>query len=56
MARFTSNRLDAALRLERARQIARENTRYGYPVTQQHVDAIHAAEHDYDQATALVRP
>jgi hypothetical protein len=41
----------AAEALERARQIVRENARYGVPVTNQHYDAVRAAERDYDQAS-----
>lgn len=48
-----ARRFKAAQALERARQVVRENLRYGYPVTKQHGDAIHAAELAYDQATKL---
>lgn len=52
--RFAPNRVAAAQRLERARQVVRENTRYGLPVTKPHLDAIQKAERDYDQATATL--
>lgn len=53
-ARFAPSRLVAAVRLEHARQIVREHIRYGFPVTQQHVQAVHNAEHAYDLATATL--
>jgi len=54
-ARFAPSRVGAARRLERSRQLVRELTRYGYPVTQQHLDAVQAAERDYNTATTLLR-
>lgn len=53
--RFALNRYDAAIRLERARQIIRENCRYRFPVTAQHLDAVQVAEREYNVATALLR-
>ena len=52
--RFVLNRVVAAQRLERARQIVREHTRYGYAVTQQHITAVHDAERDYELATTTL--
>ena len=48
------DRYEAAIRLERARQIVRENIRYGYPVTQLHTVEVHDAEHDYVRATNAI--
>jgi hypothetical protein len=56
MPRFAPSRIEAALRLEIARQVIRESIRYGFPVTVQHMHAVHAAEADYDLATSLARP
>ena len=46
-----ADRFHAAEKLERARQVVRENQRYGFPVTKQHADAIRAADFAYDLAT-----
>jgi hypothetical protein len=46
-----ARRYRAAEGLERARQVIRENVRYGFPVTQPQTDAVRFAEHEYDQAT-----
>lgn len=51
-----ADRFAAARALERARQVVRETTRYGFPVTRQHFDAVRAAESWYDQTTAALRP
>lgn len=48
-----ARRLDAAENLERARQVIRENNRYGYPVTVAHREALHAADLAYDRETRL---
>lgn len=45
-------RQQAAVNLERARQIAREADRYGL-LTQRHADAVAEAERAYDQETRL---
>ncbi len=47
-------RYDAAQMLELARQVARESGKYGY-LTQQHVDAVAAANQVYEQETAVAR-
>lgn len=54
--RFAPDRLNAAVRLERARQIIREHGLYRIPVTRSHLDALTQATRDYDLATALLRP
>lgn len=46
------DRYEAAIRLERARKIVRENHRYGFPVTPTHLAEVHAAELEYAAATA----
>ena len=45
-------RYEAAVWLERARQIVRECQRYGYPVTLTDVNEVHDAEKAYNAATA----
>jgi hypothetical protein len=51
-----ADRYEAAIRLERARQVVRECGRYGLPVNAQHTAELHAAEAEYDAATRLLRP
>jgi hypothetical protein len=50
-----ARRQRAAKRLEVARQVIRENHRYGYPVTQQHYEAVRAADIAYNRSTAYAR-
>ena len=50
------DRFAAAVALERARQVIREHTRYGFPVTRQHLAAVQAAESWYDRTTAFLIP
>ena len=45
------DRYEAAIRLERIRQLMREYARYGYPLTVQHMAECRAAEAEYDAAT-----
>lgn len=45
-------RYNAAQTLERARQIVREAAPFGL-ITQQHVEAVHQAELEYDSAGAV---
>jgi hypothetical protein len=45
------DRYEAAIRLERARQRIRENTRYGFPVTLAHRTEVKDAEREYAAAT-----
>lgn len=45
------DRFRAAENLERARQIYRENDRYGIPLTTRDMQAVQAAELAYDRAT-----
>jgi hypothetical protein len=45
----------AAEDLERARQVIRENQRYGYPISKPHGDAVHQAEQAYDEATRAAK-
>jgi len=51
---FPADRYEAAIRLERARQVVRESTRYGLPVTRQHLAEVRAAEQIYEAATAAL--
>jgi len=47
------DRYEAAIRLERARQLMREAVRYGFTVTEPMAAEIRNAEAEYDQATQL---
>jgi hypothetical protein len=49
-----ARRYSAAQDLERARQICRENSRYGY-ATWRDRDNVHDADVAYDQATEQIR-
>lgn len=49
------DRYEAAIRLERIRQLMRESSRYGLVVTRAHRDELHTAEVEYNAATAAIR-
>jgi hypothetical protein len=51
---FPIDRYEAAIRLERARQVVRESTRYNFPVTSRHLAEVRAAEEIYEAATAAL--
>jgi hypothetical protein len=49
------DRYEAAIRLEKARQLIRESGRYGFPITRAMNDSLHDAEAAYGRATAALQ-
>lgn len=49
-----ADRFEAARRWEQLRQIIRECTRYGFPVTERDMHVVQEAERHYDTLTALL--